>query len=131
MKTIFKKGDRVFDILNGWGKVDSIDLNINYPINVEFDGGQNRTYTLEGKLMYDIKSPTLSLTEYTLEGFSQERPVTFEKDEAVAVSNDGEYWGIRYYSHADRAFCDGFNSIKKTSETMQWKHIKKLTDFNK
>ena len=129
MKTIFKEGDRVFDICYGCGEVDSIDLNDNYPINMEFDSGQERTYTLEGRVGNNIKSPTLSFTEYTLEGFSQERPATFEKDEAVAVSDGGESWSIRYYSHDNECFDAGLTS-ERTSDTTQWDYIKKLTDFN-
>ena len=55
---------------------------------------------------------------------------TFEKDEVVVVSDDGEYWYVRYYSHDSECFEGGFTS-KKTPETRPWKHIEKLTDFNK
>ena len=129
MKTIFKVGDKVFDILNGWGEVTDDDYAGNYPILVRFKD-LTLSYTNDGKYNIFDNIKTLSLTEYTLEGVSQERPVTFEKDEAVAVSDNGVFWYDRYYSHDNRAFFNGGNS-KTTKNTTRWKHIKKLTDFNK
>ena len=89
METVFKKSDKVFDVRYGWGIV----TDINYPptpktpIKVEFDESVNY-YTLEG---YDLSSdliPTLSFTEYTLQGFSQERPeVLPNRGDVVWVRN--------------------------------------------
>jgi hypothetical protein len=73
---IFKVGDRVFDAAFGWGEVTFI-LKLGFlPINVLFDNGFERAYTLDGRLDVDY-NPTLSFTEYTLEGFSQKRPIKF------------------------------------------------------
>ena len=77
-----------------------------------------------------IHNDLIFFTEYTLEGFSQKRLVTFEKDEAVAVSDDGKVWGIAYYSDGNICFINGLTS-KETSDIEVWQHIKKLTDFNK
>jgi len=120
MKKVFKVKDKVFDYSYGWGKIESIDKRDYYPVTVMFDIG-SVSYTFEGAFLVGAK-PTLSFTEYTQEGFSQERPVTFEEGEWIAVSEDGKYWGIIEFTNADR--CSG-GTLKN------WKHIKKLQDFNK
>ena len=70
MKTIFKVGDRVFDIRFGWGEV----INIDGHVNVHFDVDYDTDYYKDGRHSIYEKNPTLSFTEYTLQGFSQERP---------------------------------------------------------
>jgi hypothetical protein len=75
-KQIFKVGDRVFDAAFGWGEVTFI-LKLGFlPINVLFDNWFEHAYTLDGRLYVDC-NPTLSFTQYTLEGFSQEKPIKF------------------------------------------------------
>ena len=73
--SIFKKGDKVFDYAFGWGEVVKIE-NADYTgflvIDVKFEG-EVASYTIDGALGVD-QHPTLSFTEYTLEGFSQVRP---------------------------------------------------------
>jgi len=75
MKTIFKEGDKVFDHLLGWGEVTEVDLALHYSVNVQYEKAIIR-YTKDGRLSKDFH-PTLSFTEYTLEGFSQERPINY------------------------------------------------------
>ena len=63
MKDIFKEGDRVFHIQHGWGTIRAVlsDMYV-------FDkGDENLGFPKDN-------NKTLSFTEYTLEGFSQERP---------------------------------------------------------
>lgn len=83
MKTIFKKGDRVFDIRFGWGKVVYKDKEILFPIGVQFDDDDDSQeivfYTNDGKNMPSDKLPLLSFTEYTLQGFSQERSIDYDE----------------------------------------------------
>jgi hypothetical protein len=69
---IFKVGDRVFDALYGWGEVINCDGYGSFPVIVYFDKGNKSWYTLDGRV-YLESNPTLSFTEYTLEGFSQQR----------------------------------------------------------
>jgi hypothetical protein len=71
MKQIFKKGDKVFDYTYEWGTVDDID---DFTVRVKFDSISNNTV-----LFWGILLKTLSFTEYTLEGFSQERPEPLPK----------------------------------------------------
>jgi hypothetical protein len=69
---IFRKGDKVYDIIYGWGEVQWADANGSYPMDVKFKNS-TQEYTLDGKIVLH-SPPTLSFTEYTLEGFSQVRP---------------------------------------------------------
>lgn len=90
MKTIFKKGDRVFDIRFGWGTVKEVldTLYHNYPIIVFFDNiGNVITYASDGSFGAGMPQ-MLSFTEYTLQGFSQKRPINHEKH----VGKWGKFW---------------------------------------
>lgn len=81
MKTIFKVGDKVFDIFYGWGEVIGIKVTEEddiYPIEVMFPnqnviGIRTDIYTKDGKWEEDDKLPRLSFTEYSIVGMSQER----------------------------------------------------------
>ena len=70
METVFKKGDKVYCVLYGWGRVLGVDDVGTYPVTVLFDCDEQIDYTVDGKL-YDDSFPTLSFTKYTLKGFSQ------------------------------------------------------------
>ena len=74
-KDIFKVGDRVFcPLFGGWGEVIQKLNHLHAPfiINCSFPRGYN-SFTWDGRYLED-SLPILSFTEYTLEGFSQERP---------------------------------------------------------
>lgn len=88
MKTIFKVGDRVYDIRYGWGKI--IDKN-NGAIGVQFEDDDSQEviiYTNDGKRTLGEETPLLSFMEYTLQGFSQERPINY-KD---YIGKWGKFW---------------------------------------
>lgn len=72
---IYKKGDRVYDISYGWGRVVDIDIvtKTDYPVTVDFDNGKEQWYTLGGAL-HNHCNPCLSFKDYS-EGFNQERPL--------------------------------------------------------
>jgi hypothetical protein len=59
-------GTKVFDIRFGWGEVANIYDKAVYQVMVKFEGSAE-VYTQEGLYRRTDKSPTLSLTEYTLE----------------------------------------------------------------
>ena len=63
-KNIFKAGDRVFDFTYGWGIVECVDSSV----CVKFDSCPATRVRYWGVLLRD-----LSFTEYTLDGFSQNR----------------------------------------------------------
>lgn len=94
MKTIFKKGDRVFDIRFGWGTVKEVldTLYHNYPIIVFFDNiGSVITYASDGSFGAGMPQ-MLSFTEYTLQGFTQEKPVNYND----YVGKWGKFWDTAY-----------------------------------
>ena len=74
MKTIFKKGDRVFDIRFGWGEVFEVDETKKEGVWVEFNENDCRKYSNLGLYTEFDVVPMLSFTEYNLNGFSQDRP---------------------------------------------------------
>ena len=89
MKTVFKVEDKVYDARYGWGEVTDISFSTKYPIEVAFMKC-NDYYTYAG-LDHDLDSstPLLSFTEYTLQGFSQERPeILPERGQIVWVRNN-------------------------------------------
>jgi len=76
-KSVFKVGDKVFDLRNGWGVINKIYEDFVFPIKVDF-GDTFDCYTYDGK--FDNSNLVfLSFTEYKLEGFSQERPEELPK----------------------------------------------------
>jgi hypothetical protein len=93
MKEIFKEGDRVFHVEYGWGVV-RFEESINFPILVEFSEDEVMSFTLDGKETTESKQSLLSFTEYTLWGFSQERPIMLpEVGELCLVRDENhEYW---------------------------------------
>ena len=66
-QTIFKVGDRVFHIQYGWGVIDEEYSEL---LVVVFDGRAKRNEKLS---FTNFNNKLLSFTEYTLDGFSQER----------------------------------------------------------
>ena len=90
MKTIFKTGDRVFDYIKGWGEIvhtysdnwEEVDDNYTVCV-VKFDSSEE----LEHFTKY-LATKMLSFTEYTLQGFTQEKPVNYEE----YVGKWGKFW---------------------------------------
>ena len=63
-----KVGDRVWDFSNGWGTIERTDFDINYPILVKFDNGDNDdSFTYEGFKNRIHKNPTLFWDEIKFE----------------------------------------------------------------
>ena len=93
MGTIFKDDDRVYLNLVGWGTI--IDVT-DYDISVKFDTGDVR------HISGDVRK-LLSFTEYTLEGFSQERPEELPKKGDICwVRNEfPSEWEVGYFVKKD------------------------------
>lgn len=90
MENIFKQGDRVFDIRYGWGVVEEVIT----AVVVKFDSCVMDRNHYWGRLL-----GVLSFTEYTLEGFSQERPEELPKKGQI-VWVRGEFpseWTIGHF----------------------------------
>jgi hypothetical protein len=87
-KEIFKVGDRVYHYTYGWGEVTSHEED--KIITVKFS---DDTITfIDGKL--------LSFTEYTLQGFSQERPIVLPKIGELCLVRDidNHSWSVRKFA---------------------------------
>ncbi|MBM6876288.1 hypothetical protein [Fusobacterium mortiferum] len=61
-----KVGDRVYDILRGWGTIVAIELNQECPIYFNADIDSFCTFTLDGKRSEIDKNPTLFWNEVDL-----------------------------------------------------------------
>jgi hypothetical protein len=87
---MFKVGDKVFHLQHGWGEVTIIDTKQAYPIIVCFDNNEMYSFTKEGRVIKSDKTPTLSFTEYTLEGFSQEKPIELPEVGELCLVRDSD-----------------------------------------
>lgn len=86
MKDIFKKGDRVFAIKFGWGTVKKVGP----LVFVKFDNGVSEEFYPNGNFYSEDLHPFLSFTEYTLQGFSQERPNKEPEIGSLCLFSDDE-----------------------------------------
>jgi hypothetical protein len=96
MVQIFKKEDKVFDIRRGWGIVCKIDIDF---MEVEFKDKKGNNLVVWYQNDYSLSF--LSFTEYTLEGFSQERPEELpKKGNIVWVRREfPSEWTIGHFHH--------------------------------
>lgn len=99
-ESIFKKGDKVFHYHYGWGTIKSISYHLmeDYPLNINFCKQGDVCFTKDGRELF-FEKPSLSFTEYKLDGFSQERPENLPKlGEVVWVRDrDNEDWIVRHF----------------------------------
>jgi len=90
---MFKVGDKVYNYQYGWGIVKE---ELTRYIMVVFDNEKSVSvpFYKDGKETPRSEHPTLSFTEYTLQGFTQERPIVLpEVGELCLVRNgDDEGW---------------------------------------
>ena len=101
MEDTFKVGDKVYSCAFGWGIIRAIDYmeRDGFPIWVDFENGwEDELFTIDGK-SNPAAEKTLSFTEYTLKGFSQERPEELPKNgEIVWIRNEfPSEWEIGYF----------------------------------
>lgn len=125
-KTIFKEKDRVFHIEYGWGEVKNINKTGAYPVVVCFDGGAEATFTTNGVEVPDVLQSLLSFTEYTLQGFSQDRPrENPDIYEYVMVSHNEETWHyFKYYGYSD--VNEGYVVLDDYNQLLTFKYLKRL-----
>ena len=127
METVFKVGDRVFHLQHGWGEVTIIDTEQAYPIIVCFDNANEMyTFTKEGRVNSWDKTPTLSFTEYTLQGFSQERPIVLPEVGELCLVKDykSDNWLVKeFFEYRDGLFiCKAPNR----QGVSKWKYMKRI-----
>lgn len=125
MKEIFKEGDRVFHIQYGWGKVirqvsENIFLVI-YATENLIEGQFVNQYT-ERMSRFDL----LSFTEYTLQGFSQERPITLPKVGELCLVRDfnDDTWLVREFAEYRHGLfiCQAVHGQGE----VEWKYMKRI-----
>ena len=128
-KQIFKEGDRVFDIVNGWGKIiytynvdDERLKSVDLICAVRFENGEETHYSKNTALKL------LSFTEYGIDDrFSQERPIDYEKCigkwgkfwngsskvviDTLAEIKDGKYGRVVFNPRVTSIYCDNFEPL--------------------
>lgn len=115
-----KAGDRVWSITEGWGVIrERRRPPTSYPLYVDFDNGNHKTYTLWGKYNYKDHGPTLFWDEVKTE--TPEKPLPqLEVDAKVIVwDQDGKKYN-RHFSHFDedgRLFAFNYGHTSFTSES--------------
>lgn len=122
-KKVFKEGDKVFHIEYGWGIVIEDDDDLGFPIVVKFEDDEQASFSVTGKELTTANQPLLSFTEYTLQGFSQERPIDLpEVGEEVMVSYSGIEWSLgKFYKYKDGVFY-----TEDKNRTYFWNYLKRL-----
>lgn len=82
METVFKVGDKVFHYKQGWGIVTDYTQCL---MRVEFT---------KSAQFFEKDDKLLSFTEYTLQGFTQERPINLPEvgELCLARDEDSEGW---------------------------------------
>lgn len=94
VETLFKKGQVVWDIVNGKGVVENYyHYNQPYPVKVVFEDGDYNFYTDEGKLEVEDKSRRLFFSEPKIEAATEPmfQPVLKEGDKLLTVGYDWQW----------------------------------------
>ena len=128
-RTTFKEGDRVFDILHGWGKVtylyssDWEKSELDHLVcRVKFDNGKECHYTKY------VALKSLSFIEYGFdERFTQERPIDYREyigkwgkfwngsskvvRDTLAEIKDGKYGRVVFNPRVTSIYCDNFEPL--------------------
>jgi hypothetical protein len=98
-------GDKVWDMMIGWGVIDNVDLNPRTPINVVFDDESSGSYRLDGRVHEDFINPVLFW-----------RPFEVPKEEGIGLRDKDLVWCwdnkdtaaklLGFYNSADKKnFC--------------------------
>ena len=117
----FKKGDRVFHIQYGWGIIEGDKFNI----YVKFD---NKNLAI----MYISENNILSFTEYTLQGFSQERPEELPKKGQIVWVRDDEkhFWIVSHFIKKSNNIYIAANNNPFTYNPTEYDEWKFMTTTN-
>ena len=125
-----KVGDRVWSLTEGWGTIiERLLFRTEYPLTVEFENGELKTYTLWGLLQIDDLNPTLFWDEVKFEIPVKPLP-DLEIDTKVLVwACSSESKVKRHFSHFEngalRAFDRGHTSWtgRHTSAWPNWECV--------
>lgn len=130
METIFKVGDRVFDIEFGWGTVVKIENEFESPVIVDFDRYEDISlcYKFDGRYSSNSALKRLSFTEYTLQGFSQEKPINYEEYVGKWGVFWDKWWDGYYISKLKGIYINNGFTEFIDSASGKWDKFKPLTD---
>lgn len=124
-KEIFKGGDKVFHIEYGWGVVGFQKSN-KFPLVVKFREENVFTFTLDGKETSESKYPLLSFTEYTLQGFSQERPIVLPEVGELCLVRSSECYDYNCEYFQCLNDLGQYVTMDCNGEYSYWKQIKRI-----
>jgi hypothetical protein len=114
METNFKVGDRVYHLSYGWGVIKEHNSDENYS-KIKFESGNEYGF---------LEHFLISFTEYTLQGFSQERPIVLpEVGELCLVrdSYDEDWRAITFKEYNSR---DQYPYVSTIGTS--WKQMKRI-----
>lgn len=118
METIFKVGMKVYDSVNypgEKGEVIKTEKSIPYtsrPIQVKFESNIE-DYTLDGRIGTFNQIPTLSTSPYTLQGFEQRVPITYEEAAEWVKKNSKDRIVYADDIYINEEYEDAFEALKK------------------
>ena len=124
---MFKVGDKVFNYQYGWG---TINEELRKYILVLFDNCKSVSipFSKDGKETSRSERPTLSFTEYTLEGFSQERQIELPEVGDLCLVKDKALgnWFCEFFSGKEESLFITRDSYGVVSAWEEMKRIKIL-----
>lgn len=117
MKEVFKKGDRIFHIQFGWGVIIE-EINCHGNLKIAFDKPVPQWD------WFDVSF--ISFTEYTLQGFSQERPIELPEVGELCLVRDynDDTWLAREFAE----YRHGLFICKAVhyQGEVEWKYMKRI-----
>ena len=122
-KTIFKLKDVVYVTSFGWGIV--VDAGCSTP------DGWVGVETNSGRIIH-VDTYLVSFTEYTLEGFSQERPEELpNKGDIVWVRDiESQRWAITHFIRKDGLYYMCSNALSETDYITKWNLMTTENPYN-
>ena len=130
-KREFKVGDRVWSLINGFGTVKDIVLEVEseYPVKVVFDSGIRTTYTADGFWHTNHKTPSLFHANQGKIEFDTDEPIELEDGQPIWVrDSERNVWRPRHFKCRSEkggvyCYCDGKSKHGTAGEgsTMRWK----------
>jgi hypothetical protein len=124
-KDIFKKGDKVYCVIHGHGVVVDIEEDVDFPVRVDAKNESDIGYTYDGRYCGN-STPTLSFTEYTLQGFTQERPIVLPEVGDLCLVRDfnDDTWLAREFAEYRHGLfiCQAVHGQGE----VEWKYMKRI-----
>ena len=126
MERIFEIGDKVFDIRYGWGVVEGFEYDLDCEsMEVKFENSLI-SYTIDAPEYFDNELCLLSFTEYTLDGFTKDKPLDYSK----FIGKWGMFWNDdkEEYIIGKLESYDGKWFVSESSPIPLYKNFKPLTE---